>query len=378
MSIVPLHADARASAPVAARSKLVERRLEQFQPQVRARVRAVAERHPHLADLALSFPALLFALALPRAGYARERVCEQVIAGAPLRDVALATGIPFWLRKLPPEGFEGPIPVLPSGDMFNRQIVNHVPKSVRSIAGWLNAIAEATALADDVAGLWVAREWSAQPKRRHIHGLRWISLWSWYARHVPDDPCKLQTAWQQTLGLQQASNLAEEWRQNVKLYLELGDGALADNWLAAANVGGFDFVPLSTFADIRDEALAMKHCVRTYARYLTENSSRVWSIRRDGERVATLELCLSSQAPFPNIVQIKMQNNERAPEGIWRSARAWLQSDWLRPFNLRYDCEDAPVNLKAWQTMWRPYWLAKRRVPAWLPLAPSRDLIDDL
>lgn len=379
MSIVPLHADARASAPAAARSKLVERRLAQFQPQVRARVRSVAAMHPRLADLALSFPALLFALAVPRAGYARALVCEQVIAGAPLRDVAAMTGLPLWLRKLPPEGFRKPLPMLPGGDMFNRQVLNHVPKSSKKIADWLAAIGEATALSDDVTGLWVAREWPRRPKRRRVNSLHWISLWSWYARHVPEDPCKLDVVWSPSLAMQYANNLASQWRQNVQLYVELGDDAVRDTWFESATVGEIDIVPLRTFVDIRDEALAMKHCVRTYGSYLADNSTRLWSMRRNGDRIATFELYLPSESPFPNLIQVKLEGDKPAPEGLWRIARAWLQSQSQSRFNARYDYNRrAPVNVKAWQKMWKPYWLAKRRIPDWLPLAPSRDVVNDL
>jgi hypothetical protein len=29
-------------------------------------------------------------------------------------------------------------------------------------------------------------------------------------------------------------------------------------------------------------------------------------------------------------------------------------------------------------SLWRPYWLAKRRIPHWLPIAPSREALEML
>ncbi|BBB97389.1 hypothetical protein M2212_004356 [Bradyrhizobium elkanii] len=52
----------------ATRSVLLERQLRRYHPHVQGKVRALAMRHTRLADLAASFPALLFALAVPRAG----------------------------------------------------------------------------------------------------------------------------------------------------------------------------------------------------------------------------------------------------------------------------------------------------------------------
>jgi len=61
---------------------------------VQARVRAVAARHTRLADLAVSFPSLLFALALPRPDIDPGPAIARVIDGRPLREVAAAARLP--------------------------------------------------------------------------------------------------------------------------------------------------------------------------------------------------------------------------------------------------------------------------------------------
>src|SRR5262249_44701863 len=52
----------------AGRSDLPERRLRRYHPCFQGMVRTLATRHSRIADLAVSFPALLFALAVPRPG----------------------------------------------------------------------------------------------------------------------------------------------------------------------------------------------------------------------------------------------------------------------------------------------------------------------
>ena len=86
-----------ASRRVATRSALLERQLRRYHPHVQGRIRALAVRHTRLADLAASFPALLFALAVPGTGLDPARALARVIDGQSLPDAAAAARIPPWL-----------------------------------------------------------------------------------------------------------------------------------------------------------------------------------------------------------------------------------------------------------------------------------------
>ena len=90
-------------------ANVIERRLERFSEKHRVTLKTLAARHATLADLALSFPALLFALAVPRAGFDPEPVIKQVINGCGLNELAKLALLPRWLRKLLPESFIKPI-----------------------------------------------------------------------------------------------------------------------------------------------------------------------------------------------------------------------------------------------------------------------------
>src|SRR5215471_19323922 len=108
------HVSSRAGAG-APRYALIERRLRRYSRAAQPRVRALADRHPRLADLAVSFPPLLFALALPRLGQDPEPAIVCAIEGRPLGEIAATAGVPRWLRRLPVDGLTRPLPRLPAG-----------------------------------------------------------------------------------------------------------------------------------------------------------------------------------------------------------------------------------------------------------------------
>jgi hypothetical protein len=45
---------------------------------------------------------------------------------------------------------------------------------------------------------------------------------------------------------------------------------------------------------------------------------------------------------------------------------------------VRLDAEQTALDQAAWVALWRPYWLEKRRIPSWLPLAPHRAVLSRL
>ena len=93
----------------------------------------------------------------------------------------------------------------------------------------------------------------------------------------------------------------------------------------------------------------------------------------DGQRVATLSVEIGYRDPLPSIVQLKAAGNAQAPLEVWWVARQWLHMHDLSQVDAkRRDRGTAPLDRATWISLWRPYWLAKRHIPEWLPLAPSR------
>jgi hypothetical protein len=361
----------------AGRSDLLERRLRRYHPRFQRSVRALSMRHPRIADLAASFPALLFALAVPRPGLDPAHALARVIDGRPLPDVAAAADVPLWLRKLPPEALMRPIARLPDGELFRRQIANHLPRSPKLAPTWLQVVSDVAEVAHESAAVWIAREFVREPRRVNPARLRLVSLWAWFSRERTTYGHQLiEKPWAADMRIGSALVAAYDWRASVALHVNLGAQLIADMWLKAGHVAGYDFLPLNSTLTITDEADAMENCLRTYGDNLRYNRSRLWSVRRDGVRVATLGVATRYLDPLPNIVELKGARNAQVPRELWWVARQWLHMHDLSQIDMRRrGPRTAPLDRASWLSLWRPYWLAKRHIPEWLPIAPSRDAL---
>jgi len=364
----------RASVQRVAYVDRLERQLRRYRPQFQRAVRALALRHARMADLASSFPALLFALAVPRPGLDPARAIALAIEGVALAEVSAAADVPMWLRRFPPEALAGPLMKLPDGELFRQHIANYLPRSPKLAPIWLQAVASAAALAHHEFAVWVAREIVQEPKRFKVARPRRLCLWAWFSGQPGTcGQAMIAKPWMPAMRIASAIDAADDWRVHVSLHVNLGRDPIADMWLRGGRLNGYDFVPLTTVNAICEEAAAMSNCLRTYGRSLAHNHCRLFSMRKDGRRVATLSVAARSYDPLPNIVQLSGPRNARVSKDEWWAARQWLNSHELPLIKIEdYKWDSAPLNRDAWVSLWRPYWLAKRRIPEWLPMAPSR------
>lgn len=90
-------------------------------------------------------------------------------------------------------------------------------------------------------------------------------------------------------------------------------------------VGEYEFHELNTDIVLREEGYAMQHCVGGYAYQCAQGKTHIFSIRKMGIRVATMELKKVSDISF-EIVQIKGPRNSKPPEQILYLAKQLLNS----------------------------------------------------
>ena len=123
----------------------------------------------------------------------------------------------------------------------------------------------------------------------------------------------------------------------------------------------------------------MKNCLNTYGYNLAHNRSRLWSVRMNGRRVATLRLARHLSDPLIVIRELKAERNRDVSVEVWWAARQWLHQHDLPAIETRHHAwGHAPLDDAAWKSLWRPYWLDKRRIPSWLPLRASRRAVEAL
>ena len=117
----------------------------------------------------------------------------------------------------------------------------------------------------------------------------------------------------------------------------------------------------------------MNNCVRTYADSIALGYSRLWSVRRNGARVATLEVERGGDIPFPVLRELRLAGKAEPPPPVWLAAQAWLNGQAPAMFRTPAAAwHEQDLDTVMWRALWKPYWTAKRRVPSWLPLRASR------
>ncbi|WP_204288291.1 PcfJ domain-containing protein, partial [Proteus mirabilis] len=83
-----------------------------------------------------------------------------------------------------------------------------------------------------------------------------------------------------------------------------------DPWLPEVNTGQLHIVPLTTPFAILDEATSMQNCIADYGALIAAGAYRLFSVRSDGERVATLLLTLCEHGQTLVLADIKGPDNE--------------------------------------------------------------------
>lgn len=348
--------------------------IRRFDLARRAAVRRLVHSSTRIADLAEVFPGAVHMLASRHASpLKRERALQLVEAGAPLKEVAQALELPLWLRRLPPEAFRGRLTLPPTSEMFARRVVNHLPFNAAESAFWLASVTFAAGACDEYFALWLA----AQPvftdpgEPERLFGL--LAAYAWYSNaDLSRTQSLIGVPWRPEMAFDTAVCAAKSWLNRLRLLLQLPRGALPDAWLEAGEAQGLSFVPLLEHADILAEAHAMQNCADQYADRLARDKCRLFSIRRRGVRVATLEI-----GPHPReagvlaINQLKARHNMPAASEVWQAAHAWLaqQKELRRAATVA--APERALSAEVWQTLMLAYRQRKRGAP-WIPAEPTK------
>lgn len=362
-----------------ARAPLLERRLARYCSRLQPKVRALAARNTRLADLAISFPALLFALAVPRRNFNPEPVVQSVIAGLPLATLAQATSLPMWTRALPPETFTRAIGHLPDGDFVRRHIANHIPASPKQLPAWLDAVEQAYDVGDERIAAWIAGEVYRDPRlSKRTDRIRRTCLWAWFGIHETTATENLITKrWQASMTFENARLAADLWLDAVDLNLSMSRNYFQDTWLQPATVGELNFIPLKTPCDFAEESAAMENCLDWYGKRLQGYGAKVWSVRTTTHRVATLEL-RKDACGLIYVYQLCGPKNDEPAPAVKAAVAVWVQTTpRLAASDTETNSTDAAGGL-TWVQLWRPYWLAKRKIPSWLPIGYSEMTLNRL
>lgn len=334
--------------------------LARFPRRRRKAVMRLALQHPYLADLLVSFPAAIFAMAH---GPRRRTRAAQTLAmeGAALKAVADALGLPMWARRVPVEACcEELLLPLPRGHDFAPHVGNVMPRAVRDWPAWLMAVSVAYRTCDEAFALWVAREVCRYCAPAGVDGIAVLGVWAWHSRSDGAAVRYMPTRWHRGMAIRSAAEATADWLRGLRFELSVAPAPIRVVPPVDTAVGAYTFHPVGWGAPLVAEGARMKNCLATYA-WEYVRGSRVWSVHRDGVPVAALELAFGgTRRGIPRLEQLQGIANAEAPDDVWAAAYAWLARWSLSEEEIAVAVGDDVVRRDgAWTQLWRPYWTAK-------------------
>jgi hypothetical protein len=269
--------------------------------------------------------------------------------GAPLRKIAELMGVPMAFRRVKPGGAHLALAV---ADAFEdlRLIDAYMPESLTTMKVWLNCIHFAQDVGPDFVA-WTSRyaieiggcrsdaasilkdiaDWVRACYRASVppHILRAI-------RGVPDflSPRRgeqfVHRPFHADMSLATVTRLSLDWHDAVAANMTGPTFNFPEPWCPGGVFCGFDIVAITSSSDLYREGKLLHHCAGTYADRVRSGECYLFSVRKNGAPLATLELVRSESGV--TIGQLRGACNARAPRDVLRAVNSWLRAQ--REFRL--------------------------------------------
>jgi len=290
-------------------------------------------------QLAEAFPVLALAVYCPETSGAQDlessdretlqEATDLVERGARLREVAAVMRIPMALRRVKP----GAAHLVVGLPLINPQwIISHMPDSLPRMRVWLCAVyhAHLRAGARSDFAEWTARHASQIPVGSQNEFLSFLNDTADWVRasHGNYGYQFVVRPFKPTMSLRTVTRLSAEWHEAVASNLTGPQHTFPEPWLPATTINGLEIIPIDNSADLYREARFMHHCIGTYADEVRGGRYCVYSIRRNGERVASAGLVL--QGARAELDQLRGPCNAAAPKQITATVDRWLRTQASR------------------------------------------------
>ena len=126
-------------------------------------------------------------------------------------------------------------------------------------------------------------------------------------------------------------NEREELQRRQNLINRDGGYLEWNSLMGPVEIDGFTITPLTSEAGLLEEAQEMRHCVSGYGRTCANGGSRIFSITRDGQRVATIEIQLRQTNWTTNQIQgIMNQPVEKEVQAAGTELAKRYSQEWER------------------------------------------------
>jgi hypothetical protein len=258
----------------------------------------------------------------------RNEAVKLVAAGARLRDVAGAMGISMALRRIKPGVAHLATEIL----CRHPDLLRAMPDSVPNSRIWLRVVPWAYNRVSAEFAEWAARQTPQIPGTLDRVGGILGDIADWVRAGMPDaDPLSPRQAggefvvrpFTPSMSLKTTMRLSADWHEAVANNLDGPNSAFPDAWYPAARLGDYEILPIEEAASLYRDGTAMHHCVGTYGDRVQRGDLYIYSIHRNGERVATLALGRHHDGQG-YLEQIRGPCNTDPPKPIVAAVQRWL------------------------------------------------------
>lgn len=265
-----------------------------------------------------------------------------VEAGAPLRIIADLMRVPMAFRKIKPGAAGVTLTFLVHGAWDKRLIHSHMPDALPRMKLWLYAIWRSLDLGHDFVE-WVAKhvleipgstdqvvgslieikDWvQASQRSRTSHQIR-NTLPEASDCHASRGEEFVVRPFSPDMSLRTVTQLSASWHEAVATNMVGPNYEFSEPWCGAGHSCGYEIIPIANSGDLYREGHAMHHCVGTKGDQVRDGSAYFYSVRKQKERIATLELVRHGAAVA--IGELRGPCNSQAPKEIVRAVENWLR-----------------------------------------------------
>ena len=148
------------------------------------------------------------------------------------------------------------------------------------------------------------------------------------------------------MSLATVTKLSADWHNAVAANMTGPNSEFPEPWCPGGGLGGFDIVPITSSAELYREGKLLHHCAGTYAGQVHSGECYIFSVRKDGAPLATLQLVRSEAGVA--IGQLRGACNAKPSKEVLRLMNSWLRAQRefripeRRPYRLIDDDDDIP------------------------------------
>lgn len=284
----------------------------------RARLGHCLSLSPRLRELTHSHP--LAALAFSQSYGPDERRTEalqRLQEGQGLRRVCQSLAIPYSFRGIPAQACPARLGYFDWPARANKQLRSSIPEDPLDIPNWLEVLFYGARAAGPEFGLWIAQNAIIfECQRVELHDMLPLALYAWYSSPRTFLTSQLtRVRWQNRMSLRTACARTARWLEQIEL------SAYTDR--RASSHALFDFVELRTLSCIKEEAAVMKNCLESYGSSLNSGRIRLFGVRHNGARLATMEIEKSDETWV--VRQILGMKNRPVADIVRMVAKNWIE-----------------------------------------------------